>query len=72
VSDALTSHVVRFELDIEQTTAGTLIGTVGPPGGTRHEFTGIMEFVALLERLLEQCDAVSTPLEPIRPCPDTR
>ena len=63
---------MRLELDIEQTTAGSLLGTVGPPGGAQQVFTGVMELLALLERLLEQGDAASTPLDPIRPCPDTR
>lgn len=50
---------MRIEIDVHRTPTGTLAGSAGIPGGARHAFTGVMELVAVLERLLDRDDVAS-------------
>jgi hypothetical protein len=44
---------MRLELDLQRNATGLWTGTVRVVGGPTHRFTGVMELVAVLERLLE-------------------
>jgi hypothetical protein len=45
---------VWIELELARTDSPQLAGAIGPRGGSRQPFTGVMELVAIIERLLDE------------------
>jgi hypothetical protein len=43
-----------LELELARTDSPQLSGAIGPVGGSRQPFTGVMELVAIIERLLDE------------------
>jgi hypothetical protein len=43
-----------LELEIANSESPRLAGNVGRVGGQRHTFTGVMELIAVIERLLDE------------------
>ena len=43
-----------LELELVRTDSPQLAGAIGPMGGSRQPFTGVMELVAIIERLLDE------------------
>lgn len=43
-----------LELELSRTASAQLAGTIGRVGGDRHTFTGLMEMIAVIERLIDE------------------